>query len=254
MLKDFKYWAGLFDADGSFDIHPTKRKSGKHYLNVQATLYQKDRSVLDEFASYYGARVYESKGCHAVRLYGTNAAQFMDEIKKHLVVKYGVVDYILSLRGETVEDIKEVRRSVRAMRSIGQAKVFPSRKWMAGYVDGDGCILSSYRKKDGVLEFKLQVVSHVTQSGGLELIKKQFGGQILKQGDVRKWSISLSVSKGKQVLGYFMKHLKMKKSQAALVLECLNSKKHLRREGATKEGNLMLHRRLQGLKSTATTK
>lgn len=254
MLKDFKYWAGLFDSDGSFDIHPTKRKNGNYYLNVRASLYQKDRTVLDEFASYYDAKVVPSKGCYAVTLYGTNANKFMTEIKKHLVVKYGVVDHILKLRKTTTDNMPATRASVKASRSIGQAKVFPSRKWMAGYVDGDGCIHSSYRKKDGVLEFKLAVVSHVTQMCGLELMKKQFGGRIYSQGDVRKWSVSLSISKGKQVLGYFSKHLKMKRSQADLVLECLNSKKHLRREGATKEGNLLIHKRLQELKSTATTK
>lgn len=254
MLKDFKYWAGLFDADGSFDLNPKKRLSGEYHLDIRATLYQKETSVLYEFARLYDVEVNEGKGAYYVTLHGTKAEMFMREILKHLVIKHGVVEYILSLKGLKTEDIKAVRKSVKAMRSVHQDKVFPSRKWMAGYIDGDGCILSSYRKSDGVLEFKLSVVSHTTQRAGLDLMKKQFGGIIVEQNDVRRWNITLSISKGKQVLGYFAKHLKIKKEQASLVLECLNSKKHLRREGATKESNYQLHRRLQLLKSAASTK
>jgi len=254
MLKNVKYWAGLFDADGSFDFRPTKRDSGGFYLNVSATLYQKDESVLRLFAQEYGVEVKPSKGCSYVRLHGSKAEMFMNEVKRHLVIKRPVVDFLLTLKGTTVEDIRAIREQVRGKRAESHPTVFPSRQWMAGYIDGDGCILSSYRKSDGVLEFKLSVVSHKSQIAGLELMQKQFKGHISSQADVRKWTISLSVSKGKQVLGYFMKHLKMKSTQAALVMECLNSRKHLRREGATSESNLVLHRRLQELKSTATTK
>jgi intein/homing endonuclease len=254
MLKNVKYWAGLFDADGSFDFRPTKRNNGNYYLNISATLYQKDISVLEEFSLLYGIEVKPSKGCSYVRLHGSKAEMFMNEVKKHLVVKRKVVEYLLTLKGTTVDALPPVRNKVRQKRKENFSAVFPSRQWMAGYIDGDGCILSSYRKSDGVLEFKLSVVSHVTQMCGLALMKKQFGGSITEQGDVRKWTVSLSISKGKQVLGYFMKHLKMKLPQAALVMECLNSRKHLRREGATHESNLELHRRLQSLKSTATTK
>lgn len=254
MLKNSKYWAGIFDADGSFDFRPAKRENGLYNITATATLYQKDTDILKELASIYNVEVKPSKGCSYVRLHGTNARCFMQEIHKHLVIKHGVVDYLLSVDLTTVEDVKEIREKVKEARKISNPKVFPSRQWMAGYIDGDGCIHSSFRKKDGNLEFKLAVVSHNTQRSGLDLMSKQFGGYITTQGDVCKWNVSLSISKGKELLGYFGKHLKLKSKQASLVLECLNSKKHLRREGATWEQNAQIHSKLQELKSTATTK
>lgn len=254
MLKNIKYWAGLFDADGSFDFRPAKRDNNTYYLTATATLYQKEESVLQEFAKLFEADVKPSKGCSYVRLHGTKARCFMQEVKKHLVIKRNVVETLLELDKTTVDDLVPVRTKVKAARAVGYPTVFPARQWMAGYVDGDGCIHSSFRKKDGNLEFKLAVVSHTSQRSGLDLMHKQLGGYITQQGDTLRWNVSLSISKGKQVLGYFGKHLKMKKQQAALVLECLNSRKHLRREGASWEGNLKIHRKLQELKSAATTK
>lgn len=258
MLKNLKYFAGLFDADGSFDIAPAIKKDGSYYINARATLYQKDTRALQELADAYGVEVkkYE-ESVSVVSLDGAKARSFMQEIKKHLVVKRAVVEFILSVAKTKVankEELKELRKQVKAKRAEDTPeKPFPSRKWVAGYVDGDGCILSSFRKKDGVLEFKLTVVSHYTQRRGLDLLHKFFGGFITTQGNVISWTVSLSVSKGKPVLEYFAKHLILKSEQANLVLECLNSKKHIRRYGATWEGNLQLHKRLQELKTPATT-
>lgn len=55
-MKNIKYYAGFFDADGSFDIDPT-RECRTYYINARATLYQKDREVLDEFAEYWGVEL-----------------------------------------------------------------------------------------------------------------------------------------------------------------------------------------------------
>lgn len=254
-MKKIKYYAGLFDADGSFDLDPTKRDSGNYYVNIRATLYQKDKTVLEEFGSYYGVEPTPSKDCWCLALRGKNAFMFMQEVKKHLVIKKNVVEYLLTQKGKTVEDLRPTRTEVRKHReALSPEKDYPSRQWMAGYIDGDGCILSSYRKSDGNLEFKLSVTSHVSQTAGLELMKKAFGGQIVCQQDIRRWNISLSITKGKQLFTFFGKHLRMKKSQADLVLDCLRSKKHFRKNGATKESNFELHKRLQELKLPATTK
>ena len=257
MLKNLKYWAGLFDADGSFDSWPAVREDGSYYVNINATLYQKDLRPLLLLAKVYDLKVTPSKGCSYVRLHGSKAYAFMQEIKNHLVIKRAVVEYLLEQRGRTLEskeDLENFRQIVKDKRKeASPAKPFPSRKWMAGYIDGDGCLHSTFRKADGNLEFKLAVVSHKTQRAGLDLMHKQFGGYITEQCDVLKWNLSLSISKGKQVLNYFGNHLLMKKDQASLVLGLLNSRKHLRKEGASWEGNLELHKKLQELKTPATT-
>lgn len=254
-MKNIKYYAGLFDADGSFDIDPTKRSDGSYYINIRATLYQKDPTVLEDLALFYGVEVQESKGCFCVALRGNNALRFMEEVKRHLVIKKRVVEFLIPLKGTKITDMKLLRSQVKQAReSSSPEKNYPSRQWMAGYVDGDGCIHSSFRKRDGNIEFKLAVVSHKTQSAGLLLMQKAFGGYITTQGEVLRWNVSLSISKGKQLLEFFGKHLRMKKQQADLVLECIRSRKHLRREGATYENNEEIHKTLHALKLPATTK
>jgi len=253
-MKYVKYYAGLFDADGSFDMWPTKRQNGKYYINIKATLYQKDRSVFSHLVEEYGVEIKEGKGCSYVTLHGSKAERLMNILKKHLVIKGAVAEYLLSMKGKTVEDIKAVRLNIKAKRAEQTTeKNYPSRQWMAGYVDGDGCLYSSFRKKDGNLEFKLAVVSHYTQEAGLLLLHKAFGGYITSQGDVRKWNLSLSVTKGKQVLPFFKEHLKMKKDQADLILGCLTTGKHFRKRGASWEGNRLIHLQLQELKLPAST-
>ena len=254
-MNNVKYYAGLFDADGSFDMWPTKRDNGNYYINIKATLYQKDESVFDELVEEYGVEVKKNPTCSYVTMHGTKAEMFMNIVKKHLVIKKAVVDLLLSLKGTTVDDIKQVRCLIQeARKTLSPEKNYPSRQWMAGYIDGDGCLHSNFRKKDGNLEFKLSVVSHKTQESGLLLMQKAFGGYITGQGDVRKWNLSLSVTKGKQVLGFFGKHLKMKKQQADLILGCLSTGIHFRKRGASFEGNRSIHLQLQGLKLPSTTK
>ena len=254
-MKNVKYYAGLFDADGCFDMWPTKRKNGLYYINIKATLYQKDVSVLQPLVEEFGTHIFKSGVISAVTLHGSNARVFMENIKKHLVIKRRVVEYLLSIKGSTVEDISVIRTEIKKNREQrAPEKDWPSRKWMAGYIDGDGCLHSTFRKKDGNLEFKLAVVSHVSQEAGLLLMQKAFGGYITSQGDVRKWNLSLSVTKGKQVLNHFADHLIMKKEQAALILDCLNTGKHFRKKGASWEMNRKLHLQLQELKIPTTTK
>lgn len=254
-MKNIKYYAGLFDADGSFDIDPTKRSDGSYYINIRATLYQKDTTVLEPLAQHFGVEIRDSKGCSCVALRGDNALRFMEQVKRHLVIKKEVVEFLIPIKGTKTKDIKSIRSAVQdARKRVAPEKNYPSRQWMAGYIDGDGCIHSSFRKSDGNIEFKLAVVSHYTQEAGLLLMQKAFGGNITKQEDVRKWNISLSISKGKQLFGFFGKHLRMKKQQADLVLDCLRSRKHLRREGATYDDNIRLHHCLQSLKLPTTTK
>ena len=211
--------------------------------------------MFEELTREYNVEVKEGKGCSYISLHGTKAEMFMNIIKKHLVIKRAVVDLLLSLKGTTVDDIKKVRTLIQEARKTSTPeKNYPSRQWMAGYIDGDGCLYSSFRKKDGNIEFKLAAVSHYTQEAGLLLMQKAFGGYITKQGDVRRWNLPLSVNKGKQVLSFFKKHLKMKQDQADLILDCLLTGKHFLRRNASYEGNRKLHLQLQDLKLPATTK
>lgn len=259
-MKSLKYFAGLFDADGSFDIRPVKRE-GYYTINMRAALYQKSGrdEPLQDFAEQWGVTVKDDgRGCSIVCLQGSTARRFMEQVKQHLVCKKNVVEYLLSLDKLKVskEELKILRQSIKEARVTQVTeKNFPSRQWMAGYVDGDGCITSSFRKSDGNLEFKLSVVSHFTQCAGLFLMKKFFKGHITEQKDVLKWSVTLSQTKCEEVLGYFVKHSRIKRDQIEYVLGIVRSGSHFRRRGATYNQNYLRHTLLQKMKCIpATTK
>lgn len=262
-MKNIKYFAGLFDADGSFDIRPVKRERIKtdsfYEINLKATLYQKDinNQPLKEFAKDWGIEVKNSGDISHVTLQGGKARRFMEQVKNHLVVKRNVVEFLLAIDGLQLskEEMPELRKAIkRARNQISTEKNFPSRQWLAGYFDGDGCICSSL-KSSGVLEFKMYLTSHCSQIAGLELVQKMFGGFISEQGDTRNWTANLSQTKAEQVVPYFIKHSKIKRQQLEYVLGIIRSKEHFRRNGATHESNLKIHRLLQSMKRVpATTK
>lgn len=262
-MKNVKYFAGFFDADGSFDIRPVKRDEDCYQVNLKATIYQKTDfdAPLHTFAEEWETEVkYDGRGLSNVTLQGSKARRFMEQVKNHLVIKRNVVEYLLSLDKLkfTKDELKELRPSIKAARAVSSGeKNFPSRQWMAGYVDGDGCISSSYRKTDGVLEFKLNVCSHHTQAAGLYLLKKFFGGYITqgigKGENTLSWQVSLGQTKAEEVLTYFIKHSQIKRAQLEYALGVIRSGKHFRRRGATPEGNLRIHKTLQSMKRVPAT-
>ena len=263
-MKNIKYFAGFFDADGSFDIRPVKRErvnSDTFYeINLKAVIYQKDipNSPLHEFAKEWGVEVKSSIGnMRYVSLQGSKARRFMEQVKNHLVVKKNVVEFLLAIDGLKLskEELPELRKAIKKARNqISTEKNFPSRQWLAGYFDGDGCVISSL-KATGVMEFKMYLTSHSSQIAGLNLIHKMFGGNIHEQGEVRNWVVGLSQTKAEQVVPYFIKHSKIKRQQLEYVLGIIRSKEHFRRNGATHKSNLKIHRLLQSMKRVpATTK
>lgn len=260
-MKNIKYFAGLFDSDGSFDIRPVKRervhRDTFYEINLKCTLYQKETHDLPlrEFAKEWDIEVKKSNNISHVTLQGSKAARFIEQVKKHLVVKRNVAEFLLAIQGLKLskEELPELRKAIkRARNQISTEKNFPSRQWLAGYFDGDGCITSSI-KPTGVLEFKMYLTSHESQIAGLNLVHKMFGGFITEHKDTRNWCISLSQTKAEQVVPYFIKHSKIKRQQLEYVLGIIRSKKHFRRNGATHESNLKIHRLLQSMKRVPTT-
>lgn len=261
MIKNIKYYAGIFDADGSFDVQFTKRKEDVYYSQVRCTLYQVEsrREVLDILAKEFDVPVKESKGCLAVTLNCSKAVKFIQQVKNHLVIKKPVAEKVLELDKTfcTKDQTKELRNLIKCAREQSSTeKNFPSRKWMAGYVDGDGSINSYFNKSTGLTEFRLSIVSHKSQKSAIDLILKCFGGRIHKDGDCIRYALTLNYS-SREKLSYFGKHLLLKKRQYDFVINIISNQLNLKKNGATNESNLVLHKTLQQLNSTntpATTK
>lgn len=244
MITD-KYCAGLVDADGYIGLAVSKVEGG-FSIHPRVTIKQrKDRSqVLYEIAKQWEIKVYDDADTHCIVFSNNKARRFLESIKNHLVIKPDVAEFVLRVTPtvcseETLKDVKNAMKLIKAT-TPQSVKNFPSRKWMAGYFDGDGCLLAS---KTGVL--KLQFAAHVNEQAGLLLIQKVFGGSIHVEssGNCAKLHIYLPKTKLDQMLGYFGKHSIIKNSQVQYVLG------HARKVSGEE-----LYSKLRQLKQPASTK
>jgi len=259
---DVKYYAGLFDADGSFGIQVDKRQDGTFRLSARASLKQLEfrakplKDLAEELKGTLYTELHEDKPgwrptCGFVVTH-QKAVSLMEKLKNHLVIKREVVDYILTINGQVVnkEVLKAIKKILKDLRYEIHTlnKNHPSRRWMAGYIDGDGCIRSQVRRYGG-LSTKLEVTSYDRDTQGVELLQKAFGGSINKHGNnAIRWVVNITENNANKIIGYFQKHSSMKRTQLLYVLDYLNKGKHLKKRGATLESNTRLKETLQQLK------
>lgn len=241
-MIDNKYFAGFVDADGSITVHVQKRDNDRYglYPKVQVGQLTFRSGNLKEIAETYGAGVKEKVGTDfsVVELTGSKAYTFLNLIKNHLVIKDEVCEYILSLPKEvSKEELKAIKRVVQKLRKKNTpSKNFPSRRWMAGYIDGDGCFDCTV-KSTGVLSARLTVACAVDATAGVCLISKQFGGNFTYKGNTCYYQVSLGVAKMNEIYDYCGKHLRIKKTQCELLQNYVGANKHSRTKGATYESN-----------------
>lgn len=256
-MKHIKYFAGLIDADGSFDFSPHKLADGRYRVWARVCLYQKDQpDLLSELGKHFDMNPYmierDQLGCLA--LTGKKALRFIEHLRSHLVIKRPVADFVArnNRRIVTKEELKSLKQELKDLRKEAQPeRNFPARQWMAGYIDGDGCIISQFNKRTGGLEFRLCAVSHESQLVGLELIKKCFGGRIHREGDsgVMRYQLTLTPMNIEK-LSYFGKHMRIKHEQYKFIHDVLSNRKHYIRNGGSAENNLKMHRELQSIRGT----
>lgn len=216
-----KYCAGLVDSDGYIGFNIKKTLSG-FKVSPRVTIKQrKDRSkVLYKIAEDWELNVYDDANTHCIVFTGNKALRFLERIKNHLVIKPDVAEFVSSINTiECSEDelkkLKEILRKLKENQKISK-KNYPSRKWLAGYFDGDGSLQAD---KQGNL--RLQFTSHNNEEAGIVLINKAFGGSIHRDKNTTKLYISLPYrytrNKIDSVLGYFGKHCIIKKPQIEFV-------------------------------------
>lgn len=246
MITD-KYCAGLVDSDGYIGFNVKKRADG-FKVSPRVTIKQrKDRSkVLYEIAGQWDLKVYNDSNTHCIVFTGNKALRFLERIKRHLVIKPDVAEFICSVNTTecSTEELKELKEELKELKAnqTYSKKNYPSRKWLAGYFDGDGSIQADKRGN-----LRLQFTSHVNEKAGLLLIQKAFKGSIHEEGNAAKLYISLPYrytrNKVDSVLGYFGKHCVIKKPQVEYVFghagkvpteELYNKLKQLKLPASTK--------------------
>lgn len=237
-MIDFKYAAGFVDADGSIQIHAKKFGDKFSIYPVVSMTQLPIRSMfLHECAEHFDLTVHRNqRGTDEVRVSGTKGRRLIEQIKKHLVIKKELAEYVLNLpKFVDQAQLKAIRKVIQNLRRNNTPhKDSPSRRWAAGYIDGDGCISASLSKSRG-LECRLSVSTWVHAQAGIKLLQKRYGGYIVEQANTANWRVNLSPSKVQEIKEDLGKHLRIKKTQLELVYDFIGFNRHSKRNGATEE-------------------
>jgi len=221
-----KYIAGFLDADGSINLvfrefHPTAQLqlSFSQKTEHDAVLY-----MIQEVAGGVMRHIILKNVSYSeLRIWSIAAIMLLSRIRKFLVMKRHYADVVLDMTKKKTRDIETAKKFMKEQRLIKSLPLpnFPSRRWLAGYADGDGCFTIHHLSGKGsaVPVFSMNAAQHY--SGGIELIQKAFGGSIYWLGDtIVKYLLYLPPSKAIEFIGFFINHLIIKKKQAQFILEC----------------------------------
>ena len=237
-MIDFKYAAGFIDADGSIQIH-AKKFGDKFaiYPVISITQLPHRSNLLHDIAEFYKLSVHRNgRGTDEIRVSGKKGASLLEHTFKHMVLKQDLAKYVLSLPKFVEEiELKAIKSVIKNLRRNNTpCKHKPSRRWAAGYIDGDGCISASLSKK-GHLECRLSVSTWVHAQAGIKLLQESFGGYIVEQKNTANWRVALNPSKVQELHEFLGRHLMIKRTQLEIAYDFIGKNKHSRRMGATDE-------------------
>lgn len=226
-----KYVAGFFDADGSVSVvFVADCKTPQLRINFsQATLQDE---VLHRIHMDWGGCIsYDFvKGVSYTKLSYSGNRQCMailNRIRKFLVIKRHYADVCLDVASRQIEReeiprVREYLKIQRKQRSLPLPK-HPTRKWLAGYIDGDGCVsVTALRKPYGQAAMVLHIAASNFDTEGIETVQKAFGGAIhdMCDGHVKQLAISLQASKIKEIFAEIVEHMVVKQDQIRIILKC----------------------------------
>lgn len=227
MLSE-KYIAGFVDADGHLSVRA--RLGARPDLTFSVAQSVEYIDILKDIQEQFGGFIRpKADGAHAeLCLRSGPARKAFERLKKYLVLKRDHAELFLDLvdRGTVVQNeaqVAAIRARVKEIRAYGATRQpnYPSRKWMAGYVDGDGSFTCKVCKKTGYAYPTLTILAAPNYLVGITLLQKAFGGRIQAMGSNAVWSVSLSQpSKIEQVLSHCAPYLIRKQAQAYFLLGC----------------------------------
>lgn len=223
-----KYIAGLIDADGHISVRA--RADARPDLEVSLAQAVSYVALLEYAQTQFGGRLrIRHDGKHAeLCMRAGPARKCLERLKKYMVLKRHHAERMIELVDRQIvlhsrDDVLRVREEVKQIRRYGADRLpnYPARKWLAGYFDGDGSFAVKRCKKTGYAYPTASILAAPNYTGGLVLLQQAFGGRICAVGQNALWQLQLSQpSKAREFLGYFAKHLHIKRDVAYFLLGC----------------------------------
>lgn len=224
-----KYLAGFIDADGHFGVR-YRVGATPDLIFVLSQRIDRVYVIQDLREMFDVAAAITVKGKYAnLSLRCGPAVRVMERLAKYMVMRRRYVEWLLVARKlwpvmRDQSDIAKVKAEVKAARrwcdSDAELPNYPTRKWMAGYIDADGCF--SGRMCNHTFYPKLTFLTEPFDTEAIRLVHKAFGGAMHtnKDGNV-VLDISLGdPSKAIEVLEFCAPHLEAKKAVAYFLLGC----------------------------------
>jgi len=226
MVSD-KYIAGFLDSDGGIGFNFID-KGRKPLLGITWSQKTCQDEVLFEIHKVIGGKIdyttVNSVSYSRLHICGRKAEALLNRIRKYLVIKRRFADSCMKIANERVDNPIAIKEYLKKERKITSLPIpnFPTRKWLAGYIDGDGCFSISEISHKGAAYPLLHIAAANYDTEGIETIQKAFGGRIhnMNNGNVRQYILSLSPSKAIQLISYCGKYMIVKRDQALFVLNC----------------------------------
>lgn len=212
------------DGDGSVTIQDFAYSSGQTGRRLFVEFHQKTRNggVIELIAQQLpggtldvrqGRRRGTTTFGTRYRFTGQRAVDVLCRLKPHLVTK----------RVRTNRILRELGFAERV--GTDSVPVYPSRKWLAGYFDADGCISACVRRNRATTTatITLSIDTDGIEKDGIELVQKVFGGAIRGRGatgNCWRWNVNPDAAKVKAFFTPIAKHLVVKQEQAYFLLGC----------------------------------
>lgn len=194
------------------------------YLSLEFSQRADRDEVLNAIQATFGGKLSIARGYAKLAIFGSPATQVLNRIKQHLVIKRNYAEAVLSVLGRP-HKVELVQAYLKAQRKVRSEPLpnYPSRKWAAGYIDGDGSWSARISRGRSTAIF-LEVACSDYDSEGIELLQKAFGGSINSLDSarvhLRKWVLSVPPSKLLEIERHFGQYLIVKKTQFDFLLGC----------------------------------
>ena len=245
-----KYLAGFLDADGGIQLqwYPPVRSENwtdksmmRCYAHVrfdqadQGFIELVAQSLTPPRAADIWGRVERDEKCWYWRLTGKRAVAVLQRLKNYSVNYRRLAETAIEMNGQLMHREVGRARFETARNAIEPMPKHPTRKWAAGYIDGNGHLGVRRPSARTIAQVVLEVSDEARDRTGVDLLAKQYGGSVQEWctpagTSMVKWVLTMPPSKivalfssqGKQAA--LAKNLVVKKDLAYFLLGCAKSK------------------------------
>jgi len=258
---EFKYLAGLADADGNLSFKFTKNSVGKTYCSLEFKIVasekiDKDGKLIKSLSSKLGHiyhREFKDGSASPQNWWRVSSRRdlnlLLPMLIKHMVIKGShfkrLYDIHTALKGKNLNEdeinrLKQLSKDSRIQAGPVKAKNFATKAWTSGMIDGDGYL----QIRDNGRRLSVTVNLHPNDKIALDLLQKTYGGYVRKinNHDVIRWERNLG-PKDKQFAINFLqtlhKHSRLKKWKIEQMLSILHNHSQRLSDSSSTEGAIV---------------